>query len=253
MKKNLALLAVLLISACGGGGSSSTSPVVTPPATTVSLDGSWGGTYESTEVVGISLHLENDDATVTGSFVTDSGLQGTVTGTLADNALTGTLTSTATACSGTYTVTGTATDSAIDFTYSGTDCDGTYTNKPGNIKKLPVVGAVASSGNWAGNPGTDHYTLLSINTTDGTSYSGSIRLYNTTDGSELTGTVAGTGTSLAISSIQGKLSATETVPVSGAISVGGLSGGTLTVTGFAFDIGGGLTHVLLGDTFELIP
>lgn len=252
MKKILALLGVLLMSACGGGGSSSTPPVVTPPATTVSLDGSWGGTYESTEVVGISLHLENDDATVTGSFVTDAGLQGTVTGTLAGSAFTGTLTSTTTTCPGTYTVTGTATDSVIDFTYSGTDCGGTYTDNPGRIEKLPVVGTVASSGNWAGNPGTDHYTLLSINTTDGTSYSGSIRLYNTTDGSELTGTVTGTGTSLAISSIQGKLSATETVPVSGTIVVGGLSGGMLTVTGFVFDLGGGLAHVLFGDTFELI-
>lgn len=228
---------MLALSGCGGGSSGSST--TTAVQTEANLNGIWLGTYahNATYLSGLELKLTNNGTSaISGTFLTDYNVSGTISGTVSGSNVTFTMSSTTPACTGNYSGSGVISGSNLAFTYSGTDCAGSYTNKTGNVSTVPdIASTVGASGNWYGITGIDYYTLLSLNSTDSANYTGTIKLINRVDSSVLTANVAGTASSLTLSGITGTLSSTTLTPTGGTITLSSASSSGVYVSWINFN------------------
>ena len=100
------------------------------PSDNYNLTGNWSGTIRfATLGVSATINFTFNQAggTVTGTFTTNNGRNGTFNGTLSGSSLNGTMTY-QDACTGTATLTGTMKNaSSCDGSGTSTDCNGTNT------------------------------------------------------------------------------------------------------------------------------
>lgn len=119
----------LAVTSTGCNGSATTAWTVTRTTTpSVNLTGTWQGTFASTVVTttGITLVLSQSGAAVTGTFATDNGGSGTVSGTVAGRMGTFTLTQTTAGCTGSFHghLAWHESPEFVVFGFSGSDCQG---------------------------------------------------------------------------------------------------------------------------------
>ena len=139
----------LVINGIGAGTTSvvvrdNSTPVqtLTMPITVISggldLTGTWSGTFTTsiiTTPTPVTLVLSQSSSNVTGTYSSQAGGVGTVSGTLNGNTLTFSLQQTTTGCSGTFSGTGTVSGNTMTFTFSGNDCLGTHSNGQGTVTR----------------------------------------------------------------------------------------------------------------------
>ncbi|MBA4386189.1 MAG: hypothetical protein C0410_15755, partial [Anaerolinea sp.] len=125
-------------------GANTVSVSITVTSGGLDLTGTWIGAFTTsiiTTPTQITLLLSQSGSNVTGTYSSQAGGVGTVSGTLSGSTLTFTLHQTTTNCSGTFSGTGTVSGNTMTFTFSGNDCLGTHTNGQGTVTRstLPLT------------------------------------------------------------------------------------------------------------------
>ena len=102
------------------------------------LTGTWSGTFTTSIITTpsqIALVLSQSGSSVTGTYSTQGGGVGTVSGTVSGNTFTYALQQTTAGCPGSFTGSGTVSGNTMSFTFSGNDCRGTHSNGQGTVTK----------------------------------------------------------------------------------------------------------------------
>ncbi len=141
MRKYLLILMCVIFISCGssGGGGGGGDDSTPPPS--VDSTGTWSGPYNSSifGAESLTLNLQQNGSTVTGTYSSTTGALGTIAGTVSDNTANITITITTQGCSGSFDGTGiidTQTDpDTMSFQYNGSSTCGGQESGTGNLTK----------------------------------------------------------------------------------------------------------------------
>lgn len=120
--------------------------IASPPS--VDVTGTWNGIYSSSLVspAQLTLHLQQSNATVTGTYTSQIGGYGTVSGNVVGNNIANfVLTLANPECQGSFSGTAMVTGDTINFDFTGHDCFGTHSNGHGSVIRnspLPVSDSI---------------------------------------------------------------------------------------------------------------
>jgi hypothetical protein len=191
----LVCLIVLLLS-CGKKSNPTTS---LPPSISIDVTGVWVGFYLTSLVTStpVTLNLTQSSATVTGTYSSSNGAEGTVSGTVNGNSIDNfTLIQTTPECLGSFSGSATVSGDTMNFFFSGSDCWGTHRNGLGRVvcdKTPPTVISTYPANNDTGVSVNTNVTVTFSETMDASTITGSTFTLKDNGNNPVSGSVSGTG------------------------------------------------------------